>query len=295
MQFIRGYSTLSTGLRILPVALSLGLFSVLGANLAARLGTRVIVCTGLALLGGSFCWIAQDSDTIPYGIIVIQMLMMGSGIGLISTPATESILSVLPPRQTRSRVGGQRRHAGNGRNPRGRHYRERLHQPVYVKNFRRIGQPASPASHRRWQFGRCRLCRRATRSTGASGRDSGPRPERVPRWSSRRLSCRGWRMRPRSDRRARVTRPPSENRPNHRSSRGGVSALRKVRQTEDGGGPCDVCTYYSAGLAISIITYAEVFEGIYDGRARQRYEHVYQKHPRGVAYSLGAICADGSR
>ncbi len=97
MQFIRGYGTLSTGLRILPVALSLGAFSVLGANLAARLGTRIIVCTGLVLLGASFLWIAQDSATISYGIIVIQMLMMGSGIGLISTPATESILSVLPP------------------------------------------------------------------------------------------------------------------------------------------------------------------------------------------------------
>lgn len=96
MQFIRGYGTLSTGVRILPVALSLGTFAVLGANLAARLGTRVIVCTGLVLLGASFLWIAQDSATISYGIIVIQMVMMGSGIGLISTPATESILSVLP-------------------------------------------------------------------------------------------------------------------------------------------------------------------------------------------------------
>jgi MFS family permease len=96
-QFIRGYDTLSTGVRILPVALSLGAFSVLSARLAGRLGTRVIVCAGLALLAGSFLWIAQVSATIPYTIIVIQMLMMGSGIGSISTPATESILSVLPP------------------------------------------------------------------------------------------------------------------------------------------------------------------------------------------------------
>jgi EmrB/QacA subfamily drug resistance transporter len=97
LQFIRGYGTLSTGLRILPVALSLGLCAVLGANLAARLGTRVIVSSGLALLGGSFFWIAQNSATVAYLIIVVQMVMMGSGIGLISTPATESILSVLPP------------------------------------------------------------------------------------------------------------------------------------------------------------------------------------------------------
>ena len=57
----------------------------------------MIVCFGLALLAGSFLWIAQVSATIPYTIIVIQMLMMGAGIGSISTPATESILLVLPP------------------------------------------------------------------------------------------------------------------------------------------------------------------------------------------------------
>jgi EmrB/QacA subfamily drug resistance transporter len=96
-QFIRGYGTLSTGVRILPVALSLGLFSVLGANLAARLGTRAIVCTGLVLLAGAFAWIAQDSPTLPYPVIAIQQVMMGSAMGLITTPATESILSVLPP------------------------------------------------------------------------------------------------------------------------------------------------------------------------------------------------------
>jgi hypothetical protein len=63
--------------RILPVALSLGAFSVLGANLAARAGTRVIVGAGLTLLAGSFLWIAQDSATVPYWVIVIQMLLMG--------------------------------------------------------------------------------------------------------------------------------------------------------------------------------------------------------------------------
>jgi EmrB/QacA subfamily drug resistance transporter len=96
-QFIRGYGTLSTGVRILPVALSLGLFSVLAANFAARLGTRVIVCAGLALLAAAFAWIAQTSVTFPYPLIAVQMVMMGSALGCITTPATESILSVLPP------------------------------------------------------------------------------------------------------------------------------------------------------------------------------------------------------
>ncbi len=97
MQFIRGYGTLSTGARILPVALSIGIASVLGANLAGRLGTRRIVLGGLVLLGGSFAWISQIGAGIPYGVIVLQMVMMGTGLGLTTAPATESILSVLPP------------------------------------------------------------------------------------------------------------------------------------------------------------------------------------------------------
>jgi EmrB/QacA subfamily drug resistance transporter len=97
MQFIRGYGTLSTGVRILPVALSIGAASVLGARLAGRLGTRAVVVTGLLLFGSAFLWIAQAGTTTPYAVIVVQMLLMGSGLGLTSAPATESILSVLSP------------------------------------------------------------------------------------------------------------------------------------------------------------------------------------------------------
>jgi EmrB/QacA subfamily drug resistance transporter len=96
-QFIRGYGTLSTGARILPVALSIGAASVLGARLAGRLGTRVIVICGLLLFGGAFLWIAQGGTATPYPVIVVQMLLMGTGLGLTSAPATESILSVLSP------------------------------------------------------------------------------------------------------------------------------------------------------------------------------------------------------
>jgi EmrB/QacA subfamily drug resistance transporter len=96
-QFIRGYGAFSTGARILPVALSIGASSVIGANLAPRIGTRRIVVVGLLLLGGAFLWISQIGAAIPYRWVVLQMLMMGTGLGLTTAPATESILTVLPP------------------------------------------------------------------------------------------------------------------------------------------------------------------------------------------------------
>ena len=39
----------------------------------------------------------QAGAGTPYAVIVVQMLMLGTGLGLTSAPATESILSVLPP------------------------------------------------------------------------------------------------------------------------------------------------------------------------------------------------------
>ncbi|MBP0452269.1 MFS transporter [Kitasatospora sp. RG8] len=96
-QFIRGYGALSTGVRILPVAVTIALGSLGGVALATRIGTRAVVTAGLVLLGTSFAWIAASSAFTPYPQVVCQMVLLGLGLGLTTAPATESILSVLPP------------------------------------------------------------------------------------------------------------------------------------------------------------------------------------------------------
>ena len=96
-QFMRGFGTLSTGVRILPVAMTIAIGSLGGVALAGRVGTRAVVSTGLLLLGSSFGWIAMSPTFMPYDRIVGQMVLMGLGLGLTTAPATESILSVLPP------------------------------------------------------------------------------------------------------------------------------------------------------------------------------------------------------
>src|SRR6478752_7178022 len=97
MQFIRGWGTLATGVRILPVAMTIALGSVVGVALATRIGTRAVVVTGLLFLGVAFGWIALSPTFMSYNQIVGQMVFIGLGLGLTSAPATESILSVLPP------------------------------------------------------------------------------------------------------------------------------------------------------------------------------------------------------
>jgi EmrB/QacA subfamily drug resistance transporter len=98
-QVVRGFSPFSTGARILPVALAIAIASVAGGILAPRVGTKSVVVTGLVSFGTAMAWIAGSIgiDTAYWSTIVPQMVLMGLGIGLISTPATESIMLVLPP------------------------------------------------------------------------------------------------------------------------------------------------------------------------------------------------------
>jgi EmrB/QacA subfamily drug resistance transporter len=95
-QFVRGYGPLSTGVRLLPVALSVGAGSVAGTQLAVRAGTKLIVTTGLVATAVFYGWVAATtSTTLGYGVIAAQMVMYGLGMGLTSAPATESIMGAI--------------------------------------------------------------------------------------------------------------------------------------------------------------------------------------------------------
>ena len=95
-QFVRGYSPLSTGVRLLPVAASVAAGSVAGTQLAVRAGTKLIVTTGLVAVAAFYGWVAATtSATLSYGIIAAQMVVYGLGLGLTSAPATESIMGAI--------------------------------------------------------------------------------------------------------------------------------------------------------------------------------------------------------
>jgi EmrB/QacA subfamily drug resistance transporter len=95
-QFLRGYDPLSTGVHLLPVAVSVAVGSVLGTRLAVRIGTKIIVTIGLVAMAGFYGWVAATiSTSIPYSTIWMQMVVYGLGMGLTSAPATESIMGAL--------------------------------------------------------------------------------------------------------------------------------------------------------------------------------------------------------
>jgi EmrB/QacA subfamily drug resistance transporter len=99
-QFIRSYGPLSTGVHLLPVALSVGAGSVAGTQLAVRAGTKLVVTAGLVAMAGFYVWVAASTAaTTSYGVISVQMVVYGLGMGLTSAPATESIMGAVSMRQ----------------------------------------------------------------------------------------------------------------------------------------------------------------------------------------------------
>ena len=95
-QFVKDFTPLGTGVRLLPVAGSVAVTSVVGTKLAVRIGNKVIVGLGLVLFAIGLLWASTSSGTTPYFVIVGQMLFLGSGMGLTSAPATEAIMGVVP-------------------------------------------------------------------------------------------------------------------------------------------------------------------------------------------------------
>ena len=95
-QFVKGYSPFGTGLRLLPVATSIAVASVLGTKLAVRIGNKAVVSAGLALWGADLLWMAANSASTHYITMIGQMIIGGGAIGLITAPATEAILGAVP-------------------------------------------------------------------------------------------------------------------------------------------------------------------------------------------------------
>ena len=98
-QFVRGYTPLGTGVRILPVAFSIAVAAVFGTKLAVRIGNKAVVASGLASFGVALLWIAAVAHSglsTSYLILVGTMILGGGGLGLVTAPATEAIMGVVP-------------------------------------------------------------------------------------------------------------------------------------------------------------------------------------------------------
>jgi EmrB/QacA subfamily drug resistance transporter len=96
LQFVLGYSPLQAGIRLLPMALTMMVVAPLSARIVERIGTKVVVASGLFLVSlGVLSFVQLDVST-GYENIFWRLMVMAVGMGLTMAPATESIMGSLP-------------------------------------------------------------------------------------------------------------------------------------------------------------------------------------------------------
>jgi len=96
LQSVLGYSALQAGVKMLPIAVGMVLASRLAVGLTRRLGTKFSVATGLTHVAGVLAMVATfDTDTSGLQI-AMALGVLGFGMGLAMSPATEAIMGSLP-------------------------------------------------------------------------------------------------------------------------------------------------------------------------------------------------------
>ncbi|WP_327146550.1 MFS transporter [Nocardia sp. NBC_01327] len=95
MQQVKDWSALSMGLRLLPMAGSIGIASIVGAWLAVRIGNKVVVTAGLILFAVGLVWASTNTQDTAYSFMSVNIIVLGLGFGLTSTPATEAIMGAV--------------------------------------------------------------------------------------------------------------------------------------------------------------------------------------------------------
>ena len=96
LQFVRDYTPLQAGIRMLPLALGYTVGAGASEQLVAAFGTKRIITGGLLLIGFALLGFVFLSETTDYWIIAIGMVVMGIGVGSAMAPATEAVMGGVP-------------------------------------------------------------------------------------------------------------------------------------------------------------------------------------------------------
>ena len=118
-QFARGYSPVSTGLRLLPFFGTPMLVSPIAGALSDRMGRRPIMVTGLALQALGFAWVAERGSLHTSWVeLVVALLVAGVGVSMALPTVPTAVLRL-----------GRADRDGQGR-------RRQLHGPALRRRLR---------------------------------------------------------------------------------------------------------------------------------------------------------------
>ncbi len=96
LQSILGYTPLEAGIRLLPMAGVMLVISPLSAKLVERIGSKVVVATGLSVGAVGLILASRLTAGASYPEVLVSLVVLAAGLALVMPPATESIMGSLP-------------------------------------------------------------------------------------------------------------------------------------------------------------------------------------------------------
>ncbi len=96
LQAVRGYDALGTGVRLLPLMGGLIVGARAAETVGRKVGARVPVAAGLALVGGGLGLGATTTVHSGYAFAATWLAIVGGGIGFTLAPAMDAVLGELP-------------------------------------------------------------------------------------------------------------------------------------------------------------------------------------------------------
>jgi len=97
VQFVLGYSPMKAGLAFTPMLVTVMAFNGVGVLLDKKLGARITVTIGLAMLAVGFGLIALIGPGDGYSMLVAALIVTGAGSGTAGPAAYGTLLAALPP------------------------------------------------------------------------------------------------------------------------------------------------------------------------------------------------------
>jgi EmrB/QacA subfamily drug resistance transporter len=97
LQTVLGLSALDAGVRMLAIAAGIVVATKSSVRLVERIGTKVAVAGGLVIVAGALVMLTGCDTGTGDAQLCLVLAMMGAGMGLAMSPATEAIMGSLPP------------------------------------------------------------------------------------------------------------------------------------------------------------------------------------------------------
>jgi len=104
-QSVKGFNPLATGVAFLPMMSVLVLMNIISSRMAAVLGTRNLIVCGLMISALGYLLLLPMSSQQAYWLLILPMLLAGSGISLIIPTMTHAALTTVPSSQSGTVAG----------------------------------------------------------------------------------------------------------------------------------------------------------------------------------------------